>query len=63
METCKARTDLEIPKGAYKVRFKKHGNLYVEYKNGVVMIPYEEEDTPPFVFLVKRNGVLRIKNI
>lgn len=61
METCKIRTQVEIPKNAYRVRFKKHGNLYVEIDNKVIMIPYDSEDTPQYVFLTKRNGIYKIK--
>lgn len=61
MDSCKIKNETELPKGAHRVRFKKHGMLYVEYDNKVIMIPYDEDNTPQYVFLTKRNGVYKIK--
>lgn len=61
MNGCKIKESFGIPKGAHKVRFKKHGMLYVEYGDHVITIPYEGEDTPAYVFLTKRNGVIKLK--
>ncbi len=61
MDGCKIKNETELPKGAHRVRFKKHGMLYVEYDNSVIAIPYDKDDTPKYVFLTKRNGVIKIK--
>lgn len=61
MDGCKLKEETIIPKGAYKVRFKKNGILYVEYKDTVVMLPYDGDDAPEYVFLTTRNGKVKIK--
>lgn len=61
MDGCKLKEETIMPKGAHKVRFKKNGLLYVEYNDAVVMLPYDGEDTPEYVFLTNRGGKLKIK--
>lgn len=58
--TYQKQGGVNIPKGAYKVRFKKNGLLYVEYDNKIVTIPYDKE-APEYVYLKKVNGALKIK--
>lgn len=62
MHSCKIKEqdNVNIPEGAYKVRFQKNGFLYVEYKNGVVTIPYDKS-APDYVFLEEIDGVIKIK--
>lgn len=62
MDNCKIKTEVELPKGAYKVCFKKHNILYIEVGDKIVTLPYHENDTPQYVFLTKRNGKYKLKN-
>ena len=61
MYGCKLRNEIELPKGAYAVRFKKHNKLYVSVNGQIKMIPYDGDDTPQYVFLTKRNGEYKLK--
>lgn len=63
MFTCATakRSGQEIPTGACKVRFKKNNFLYVEYKDGVVTVPYNNADTPGYVLIEEYNGEYKIK--
>lgn len=61
MDGCKIKNEVEMPKGAYKVRFKKHGILYIEVGDQIVTLAYNGEDTPQYVFLTKRNGEYKLK--
>lgn len=52
---------IKIPKGANKVRFEKHNQLYVEYQDMVITIENPYDYVPYFVYLIKLKEEFYIK--
>lgn len=60
-DTCKLRTNDDVPKSASVVRFEKKGKLYIENENSVIAIDNPFDFVPKYVTLMKgKNGVFYI---
>ena len=60
--SCKVKTNANIPKGYYKVCFAKHNNLYVSVNNNILVIPNPFDIIPSYVKIYKlKDGTIRLK--
>lgn len=53
-ETCLLRTKINKPDNASVVRFIKKGKLYIEYKDGVVVLDNPFNFVPKYVTLIHK---------
>ncbi len=61
MEGCKIRNKIELPKGAYNVKFERKGKLYIDLGDKTICLSNIYDNVPDYVFLSKRNGEYRLK--
>ena len=58
---CKVKQKYESPTGSYRVSYEKHGYLYVEVENQIVVVKNPYDYTPTFVLLEKANEDWAVK--
>lgn len=61
MEGCKIRMVVNIPDGAYKVKFERKGKLYIDLGEKTICLDNIYDNIPDYVFLTKRKGEYKLK--